>query len=48
VTERLVRERERLGVDLLIVRPQLSGTPRSVLERSLACLAQTVWPKVVG
>lgn len=48
VTERLVRERERLSIDLLIVRPQLSGTPRSVLERSLACLAQTVWPKVVG
>ena len=48
VTERLVRERERLSIDLLIIRPQLSGTPRSVLERSLACLAQTVWPKVVG
>lgn len=48
VTERLIRERERLSIDLLIVRPQLAGIPRPVLERSLALLAGTVWPKVVG
>lgn len=48
VTERLRRERERLSIDLLIVRPQLSGIERSVLETSLDLLAQRVWPAVAG
>ena len=48
VTERLVREWGRLSLDLLIVRPQLAGIPRAVLERSLACLAEKIWPKVVA
>lgn len=48
VRERLVRERERLGIDLLIVRPQLEGIARDVLERSLAWLADSIWPAVVG
>lgn len=48
VTERLDRLRARLSIDLLIVRPQLAGIPRPVLERSLVCLAKTVWPKLGG
>lgn len=47
VIERLVEDRARLGIDLLIVRPELAGIERSVLERSLAWLAETVWPAVV-
>ncbi len=48
VTERLVQDRARLGIDLLIVRPQLAGIERAVLERSLRWLAETVWPAVVA
>lgn len=48
VIERLARDRARLGIDLLIVRPQLAGIERSVLERSLCWLAETVWPAVVS
>jgi alkanesulfonate monooxygenase SsuD/methylene tetrahydromethanopterin reductase-like flavin-dependent oxidoreductase (luciferase family) len=48
VTERLVQDRARLGIDLLIVRPQIAGIERSVLERSLRWLAETVWPAVVA
>jgi len=48
VTERLVKDRARLGIDLLIVRPQVSGIERAVLERSLRWLAETVWPAVVA
>jgi alkanesulfonate monooxygenase SsuD/methylene tetrahydromethanopterin reductase-like flavin-dependent oxidoreductase (luciferase family) len=46
VIERLRRDQARLGIDLLIVRPQLAGIERAVLERSLEWLAQTVWPAV--
>jgi len=46
VIERLVRDQARLGIDLLIVRPQLAGIERAVLERSLESLAETVWPVV--
>jgi alkanesulfonate monooxygenase SsuD/methylene tetrahydromethanopterin reductase-like flavin-dependent oxidoreductase (luciferase family) len=48
VIERLVRDRARLGLDLLIVRPQVEGIERAVLERSLEALAKTVWPAVVA
>ena len=48
VIERLVRDRARLGLDLLIVRPQVEGIDRTVLERSLVALAETVWPAVVA
>ncbi len=48
VTARLARDRARLGIDLLIVRPQLAGIEREVLERSLDWLARTVWPSVLS
>lgn len=48
VIERLVRDRARLGLDLLIVRPQVEGIERAVLERSLESLAETVWPAVIA
>ncbi len=48
VARRLRADRERLGLDLLIVRPQLAGIETSSLERSLACLAREIWPEVVG
>jgi alkanesulfonate monooxygenase SsuD/methylene tetrahydromethanopterin reductase-like flavin-dependent oxidoreductase (luciferase family) len=47
VTLRLAQDRARLSLDLLIVRPQLEGIERGVLERSLAWLAETVWPAVL-
>lgn len=46
VTDRLIRDRARLGLDLLIVRPQVEGIERAVLERSLEALAERVWPAV--
>ena len=48
VTRRLRAERERLGIDLLIVRPELAGVEPGALERSLAWLAETIWPAVVA
>ncbi|MFO0688885.1 MAG: LLM class flavin-dependent oxidoreductase [Myxococcota bacterium] len=48
VVERLTRDRARLGLDLLIVRPQVEGIERARLEHSLATLAETVWPAVVA
>ena len=47
VTERLVAERQRLGIDLLIVRPTLSGADPAALEVSLRVLAEQVWPDVI-
>ena len=47
VTDRLVRERERLGIDLLIVRPTLARIAEPTLEASLRALASEVWPEVV-
>jgi alkanesulfonate monooxygenase SsuD/methylene tetrahydromethanopterin reductase-like flavin-dependent oxidoreductase (luciferase family) len=44
----LARDRARLGIDLLIVRPQLAGIERGVLERSFDWLVGTVWPAVTG
>ncbi len=48
VTAQLLRDRARLGIDLLIVRPQLAGIERGILERSLEQLARSVWPAVVA
>ncbi|MFK7896772.1 MAG: LLM class flavin-dependent oxidoreductase [Myxococcota bacterium] len=48
VTEQLRRERARLGLDLLIVRPQISGIDQAVLEGSLSRLAEEIWPTVVN
>jgi alkanesulfonate monooxygenase SsuD/methylene tetrahydromethanopterin reductase-like flavin-dependent oxidoreductase (luciferase family) len=44
VIRRLSRERRRLGIDLLVARPQLGGLERETLERSLVRLAEVVWP----
>lgn len=46
VAERLQRDRARLGIDLLIVRPQIGGVESSALERSLTLLAREVWPEI--
>ena len=48
VVERLAADRARLGFDLLIVRPQLSGIPPAVLEASLDRLVERVWPAVLN
>jgi len=47
VTERLIRERQRLGIDLLVVRPQIARLDRQAAERSLIALAREVWPAVL-
>ncbi len=46
VTERLISDRARLEIDLLIVRPQFAKMDSASLERSLICLAEEVWPTV--
>jgi alkanesulfonate monooxygenase SsuD/methylene tetrahydromethanopterin reductase-like flavin-dependent oxidoreductase (luciferase family) len=46
VLARLQADRQRLGLDLLIVRPQLAGLEPQVLEASLRCLARDIWPEV--
>ncbi len=46
VTERLAAYREELGMNLLIVRPQLAGMPREVLEESLSQLALEIVPAI--
>jgi len=46
VTRRLVSDRQRLGIDLLIVRPQLAKLDGAILERSLIRLAEEIWPSV--
>ena len=46
VTKRLVQERNRLGIDLLVVRPQIRGLSESAVESSLTTLAEKVWPTV--
>lgn len=48
VTERLVRDRTRLGIDLLIARSQLADVAHDALERSLDRLAREIWPAVVA
>lgn len=47
VRDRLVAERARLGIDLLVARPQLRGLSEDALARSLEQLARAVWPAVV-
>jgi alkanesulfonate monooxygenase SsuD/methylene tetrahydromethanopterin reductase-like flavin-dependent oxidoreductase (luciferase family) len=46
VIERLTLERARLGIDLLVVRPQLARLGREVSERSFVRLAREIWPAV--
>jgi alkanesulfonate monooxygenase SsuD/methylene tetrahydromethanopterin reductase-like flavin-dependent oxidoreductase (luciferase family) len=48
VTERLISNQARLGIDLLIVRPQFAKMDSASLEGSLIRLAEEVWPAVVG
>ena len=47
VIDRLITEQRRLGIDLLVARPQLSGLERSDQEKSLTRLAKDVWPAVL-
>lgn len=47
VTDRLTKERESLGIDLLIVRPTLTRVEQRILESSLRTLATEIWPEVV-
>jgi alkanesulfonate monooxygenase SsuD/methylene tetrahydromethanopterin reductase-like flavin-dependent oxidoreductase (luciferase family) len=47
VIERLRQERARLGLDLLIARPQIQGIEQEVLETSLRRLAEEIWPRVI-
>ena len=44
VTDRLARYRERLGMDLLIARPQVANTTQSEREAALERLASEVLP----
>ena len=48
VTRRLLSDRSRLGIDLLIVRPQLAKMTRKAVEDSVSLLAREVWPAVVA
>ena len=44
VTDRLGMLRDQLGIDLLIVRPQVPGIERRAREDALARLCEQVWP----
>lgn len=46
VRDRLAAERARLGIDLLVARPQIRGLEEDALARSLERLARDVWPSV--
>ncbi|MBW2424230.1 MAG: LLM class flavin-dependent oxidoreductase [Deltaproteobacteria bacterium] len=46
VADGLGRIRKRLGIDLLILRPQIAGLERAALERSLELLSREIWPRV--
>ena len=46
VSDRLQADRERLGIDLLIVRPAIAKLETKALEASLRCLATEIWPEV--
>ena len=48
VEKRLRQERYRLGLDLLIARPQIQGIEQDVLESSLRHLVEEIWPKVIA
>ncbi|MGB0618086.1 MAG: LLM class flavin-dependent oxidoreductase [Myxococcota bacterium] len=48
VRERLGEIQSRLGLDLLVARPQLSKIDRSDAERSLRLLSEEVWPAVTA
>ena len=47
VRERLIQERRRLGIDLLVVRPQIARLDPRASERSLVALAREIWPAVL-
>ena len=42
------QDQRRLGLDLLIARPQLAKIERSEAERSLRLLAEEIWPAVTA
>jgi alkanesulfonate monooxygenase SsuD/methylene tetrahydromethanopterin reductase-like flavin-dependent oxidoreductase (luciferase family) len=45
VLERLILERQRIGIDLLVTRPLIANVADDALERSLRLLAEEVWPR---
>ena len=44
---RLASEGTRLGIDLLVTRPQLAGLDEDALALSLERLATEVWPEAL-
>ncbi|HEB88868.1 MAG TPA: LLM class flavin-dependent oxidoreductase [Deltaproteobacteria bacterium] len=48
VRHRLILDRRRLEIDLLIVRAGLQGIERRALDESLALLAREIWPSVIA
>jgi alkanesulfonate monooxygenase SsuD/methylene tetrahydromethanopterin reductase-like flavin-dependent oxidoreductase (luciferase family) len=48
VRERLRADREKLGIDLLIVRPAVATLEAEACEASLRILVREIWPEVVG
>ncbi len=47
VRRRLLEDRRRLKIDLLIVRAQLQGVDQTALDESLSLLSREIWPSVV-
>ena len=48
VSDRLREDRERLGIDLLIVRPSLAGVEPEACKASLQTLAEEIWPDIIA
>ena len=48
VHDRLRADRDRLGIDLLIVRPSLAHVETESSEASLRLLAQEIWPAIIS
>lgn len=46
IRDRLAAERDRLGIDLLVCRPQIRGLETKALIRSLEYVAGEIWPSV--
>ena len=46
VTDRIARYRNILGMNLMVIRPQLSGTDESERVESMDRLLEEVWPKL--
>jgi alkanesulfonate monooxygenase SsuD/methylene tetrahydromethanopterin reductase-like flavin-dependent oxidoreductase (luciferase family) len=48
VVERLARYREQIGLDLLIVRPQVAGIDEKARRRSFDRIVEEVWPALAA